>query len=114
MRLWSFYGDKQEFPTGTLNAVAGIAGDAMTGALDAAEFLDIDVYQSSRFVVFVAHDGLRGLQITPFGQVSAAQYATHSAGRHAQARRNVRVRQARRRNSTIANALPPLIERGLC
>ena len=65
MRLWSFYGDKQEFPTGTLNAVAGIAGDAMTGALDAAEFLDIDVYQSSRFVVFVAHDGLRGLADTP-------------------------------------------------
>ena len=67
----------QELPAGAGNTVATVAGHPRTHALDAAEFLDVNVQELARRGVLVTLDRSRRLEVAPFGQPLSRQDPAH-------------------------------------
>ena len=76
-------GNEQELPASTLEAVAPVAGDAVAHALDATEFLGVNVNQIARVLMLVAHNRLGGLKIPQAGEPGTGEHAAHGALGHA-------------------------------
>ncbi len=74
--------DKEVFPAGAGAGVAPVPGEAVTGAVKAAEFLDIKVQQVARAGMFVAADGWRRVEGTEAGKALAAEDPTDGSRRH--------------------------------
>jgi hypothetical protein len=76
--------DVQELPAGATGAGGAIAVDAVAGALDAAELLDVDVDELARCGPLVAAGGLGGARGRQAAEAAAAEHRPHRALRHAQ------------------------------
>ena len=70
-------GNIEELPTGAASFVLGVAGETMTGLMNAGQFLDVDVQQVAGSGMFVAHDGQSGFEHTDFVQLPSRQDAAH-------------------------------------
>ena len=70
-------------PTGPIDAVATVAGDAVAGPYDAAEFLDVQVQQIARRGVLVAHHRRRRLEPRQPIHPLTGKPAAHGRYRHA-------------------------------
>lgn len=67
-------GDVEELPAGTAGVIVlPVAGDAMAGARDAGELLDIEMDQSRGRITLVAADGRRRSQSGELVGVAAQQ-----------------------------------------
>lgn len=65
-------------------ALAGsISGDPMTGALEAAELLDVDVDEFTRTLALVTSHGFGWLQCRDAIEAETTQHAAHSGGGYA-------------------------------
>jgi len=74
-------GDVQELPTGAADVVAlAIAGDAMAGAFDPGQLLDVEVDELAWMSAFVAADGQRRLQRLEPWSVAAQQTGNGGLG----------------------------------
>lgn len=64
-----------ELPTGTAHLVASIVGDAVTGADDLTQLLDVEVEEFTGVLTLVTHDWRSGLQGAQSGEPVAAEHA---------------------------------------
>ncbi len=76
--------DVDVFPSGALSTVCPVVGHAVAGAVEAAEFLGVEMQQVSGVRVFVAVNGRRRLEGAEAGNPLAAQYPTDTGGGHAE------------------------------
>ena len=74
--------DMEVFPAGAGAGVAAVPGEAVTGAVKAAEFLDVEVQQVARVGMFVAADGRRRVEGTEASKALAVEDPTDGGGRH--------------------------------
>ena len=93
--------DVDVFPSGALSTVCPVVGHAVAGAVEAAEFLGVEMQQVSGVRVFVAVNGRRRLEGAEAGNPLAAQYPTDTGGGHAEGGGDLGAVQRRRRNATI-------------
>src|ERR1017187_7723039 len=70
-------GDIQKLPAGAAGFILGIAGDAMSGLVDAGRLLNVDVQQVAGSGKFVADDGHGGLQHFDLVQLEPGKDAAH-------------------------------------
>jgi len=86
--------DVDVFPTGVAGAVitGAAAGDAMTGRLEPAELLDVDMDELAGVASAVAIRRLDRIQARPAVQPETGQHRTHRRGRHPQLGRDARAR----------------------
>jgi hypothetical protein len=75
--------DMGVLPTDAPSPSPSVSVDAMTGPSDAAQLLDIRVEEISRGLVFIAANGLFGLDVATPRQVMTAQDAADGRPRHA-------------------------------
>ena len=85
---------KQHFPASAFDRIATIAGDAMTGSLDAAELLGVDVQQIASGGMFVTGNRSHWLEVLHPRQAGTSQNATDRALGDGQADRDPRLGQA--------------------
>ena len=85
-------GDVEIFPAGAaLVALAGaITGDAVADAVDAAEFLDVDVDEFAGFLALIAHDLWPGFERAEPSKTEPAQHGADGRARQTKLTRDLR------------------------
>ena len=82
--------DVDVFPSGALCALSSVVGHPVTGPVEAAEFLDVEMQQVARVRVFIAADGRRRIEGAEAGNPLAAKHPTDGGGRDPDGGRNLR------------------------
>jgi hypothetical protein len=85
---------EQILPAGPVDRVTPVSGDPIARPLDTAQFLGVDVAQTTGVLMLVAHDWFRRFQITQVRQTGTLQNPAHGAVGDPQGRGNPGLRQA--------------------
>ena len=82
--------DVDVFPSGALCTLSSVVGHPVTGPVEAAEFLDVEMQQVARVRVFIAADGRRRIEGAEAGNPRAAKHPTDGGGRDPEGGGNLR------------------------